>query len=471
MNYERNVELLFAPGTYDHAMRHLYCGDHGEHAGALLCGMTEIADAIHLTVRAFVPAFEGTNYRITEEGHGSLQPLFIDGMLDEAVDQRLVYLAVHNHFSHDQVAFSRVDLASHERSYPTLLTLAGGMPVGAAVFGLSSLEVDLWLPDGRRCALKTARVLGHGIRHLWASAKLAPKAAYDEKVDRQLPFLRAAGQGLIAEARVVIVGVGGVGSQLVEPLARLGIKRFILIDPDRLDASNYSRVHGALPGDLPDPALGRPGELKVKIAKRAIMAINPDAEVSDIAADVARGDVYKELPAGDFVFLAADTPEARFVCNAVCHQHFIPMTQLGTKVVLGDDGSLQGLFGAVRQIRPGRGCLWCNGLIDRVGLANAAKPKEQIERERYGTPSPDPAVVTFNAEVAARGLNEFLLAYASTQMPVDRGYEYSILNFIDGDREQVAARRDQDCPFCSSEAGAFGAGGGVVVQTLPGEAT
>jgi molybdopterin/thiamine biosynthesis adenylyltransferase len=469
MNYKRCVDLLFTPDSYEAAMQHLYRGDYSEHAGALLCGLTETAGSVRLMVRSFVPAVDGRDYLVTEEGHGSLQPLFIDGALDKAMDESLVYVAVHNHFSHDQVGFSRVDMTSHERCYPTLLALAAGRPVGAAVFGLSSIEVDLWFPDGRRCGLKTARVIGHGIRHLWASPKFAPKAAYDEKVDRQLPFLRASGQGLLRDATIVIVGVGGIGSQLVEPLTRLGVRRFILIDPDRLDTSNYSRVHGALPCDLPDPTLGRLGELKVKIAKRAILAINPEADVKDIAADVARGDTYTELLAGDFVFLAADTPEARFVCNAVCHQHFIPTTQLGTKVVIGDDGSLQGIFGAVRQIRPGRGCLWCNGLIDRVGLANAAKPKEQVDRERYGTPSPNPAVVTFNSEVAALALNEFLLAYASPQVPLKREYDYSIVHFLEGEREQVSARRDLDCPFCSSTSATFAAGTAETVQTLPSQ--
>lgn len=464
MNSTRNVQLLFVPGVHEAAMRHLYRGDISEHAGALLCGMTEIAGTIRLMARTFIPAIDGKDYLITKDGHGSLQPLFIDGVLDQAVDQQLVYLAVHNHFAHDQVSFSDVDLASHERCYPTLLTLAQGLPVGAAVFGLSSLEVDLWLPGGERRSMATARIIGHGIRHLWASPKLAPKAAYDEKVDRQLPFLRSSGQGLLADATIVIIGLGGIGSQLVEPLARLGVRRFVLIDPEHIDTTNFSRVHGSIPSDLPDEREGRLGQWKVEIAKRTIRAINPEARVDAIVGDVARGDTYKSMLAGDFIFLAADTAEARLVCNAVSHQFFIPMTQLGSKVVVGGDGSVQNLFGVVRQVRPGSGCMWCNGLIDRVALANAAKPKEQVERERYGTPSPNPAIVTFNSEVVARGLNEFLLAYASPQVEVDRGYDYRVLHFLSGESEQIKARHDDACPFCAS---GLGRGDAQTVPTLP----
>ena len=204
----------------------------------------------------------------------------------------------------------------------------------------------------------------------------------------------------------------------------------------------------------------------MSIAKRLILSIDPDVAVNAIDGDVVRGDVHRALLDCDFVFIAADTAEARLVCNAISHQFFIPMTQVGTKIVVDADGSLTRVFGVVRQVRPGSGCLWCNGLIDRAALADAAKPQARRNGENYGVQSSNPAVVTFNSEVAGRALNDFTMAYASTLIPLDRGFDYSILDFITGTREDVLARRDNTCPFCSAAASRFGSAAADDLPTI-----
>ena len=110
----RNVRLLFTPNTYSNICRHLHRGDHAEHAGAMLCGVYQSGKRLHLMVRDFIPAIEGKDYVVTPEGHGRLQPLFIHEALSRAATEGLVYVAIHNHFSDDSVAFSEVDLRSHD---------------------------------------------------------------------------------------------------------------------------------------------------------------------------------------------------------------------------------------------------------------------------------------------------------------------------------------------------------------------
>lgn len=452
----RDVFLNFEPSTYAAVKAHLFQEDGCEHAGALLCGWDKTEGRITLAAREFIPAVDGIDYVVNEQLHGRLQPLFIDDAITRAADQGLAYLAIHNHFSDDKVAFSRVDLASHEYGYPTLLQLNEGLPIGAAVFGTNSIEVDLWMLGGQRHQLATARVLGHDVRHLWTSPRFAPSALYEEEFDRQLPFLRA-GQGIVRTTKIGVVGVGGLGSQLLEALARMGFRNFVLIDPDHIERTNYSRVHGALPSDLP----AREGELgtaKVHIGERLIKQIDPDAAVTPLILDIAKGENFKQLLGCDYVFLAADTAAARLTCNAIAHQYFIPMVQLGTKIQIDAKGAFHGAFGAVRQIRPGRGCLWCNGLVDRVELANAGKTQEQRDGERYGVKLPSPAVNTFNAEVAARGMNEFLVSYATPATSHAAEHDYTLIDLMTGEREPVEATKDANCPFCSSTnpASAFG---------------
>ena len=195
--------------------------------------------------------------------------------------------------------------------------------------------------------------------------------------------------------------------------------------------------------------------LKVAIAARLIKEIAPDAEVLALPADVAKGDVHQQLITADFLLLAADTPEARLTCNAVAQQYYVPMIQVGTKVQVKPDGSLQGVFGAVRHVRPGDGCLWCNGLVDRAGLANASKSKDQREAEKYGVDARNPAVVTFNAEVAGRTLNELLLAYVTSSSDLTRYPAYTLIDLLSGEREIIHPTKEIGCPFCGSQAGGF----------------
>lgn len=442
----RSTKLFFSEAIYTSVFHHLF-STHRENAGVLLCGWHTDGEAVTLIAKEFRAARHGIDYTTSPKGHGRLEPLFIDEALRAAKLQGLAYLAIHNHFAGDQVAFSDVDLASHEYGYPTLLHLNSPLPVGAAVFGTNSIEVDIWLPDGRRLQLETARVVGHGIKHLWSSPSRRPPFSYDEMVDRQLLFLRNQGQGLLAKARIGIVGLGGLGSQFAEPLARLGVSNYVLLDPERIDKSNYSRVHGSVPADL--PADGYKGAHKVAIAKRLILSINPKATVEALASDVSKGGTYRSLLNCDYVFLAADSAVARLTCNAVAHQYFVPMLQVGTKVVLTEDQPPT-VFGAVRKITPGRGCLWCNGLIDRTELASVGKSEKQLRSEQYGVKTPSPSVITFNAEVAGRALNQFLLQYASEGLSERDLGDYQMLNLLTGSRELVEARSANDCPFCQA---------------------
>lgn len=78
----------------------------------------------------------------------------------------------------------------------------------------------------------------------------------------------------LADAMVVMIGLGSLGSAVALGLARSGIRRFILIDPDELRLDNVCRHIGTLRD------LGRP---KVEIVRDAIVAINPLAKIEAIA--------------------------------------------------------------------------------------------------------------------------------------------------------------------------------------------
>ena len=81
----------------------------------------------------------------------------------------------------------------------------------------------------------------------------------------------------LKDAKVAIFGIGGVGSYVVEGLARAGVGNFILVDKDIIDLTNLNRQIIAT-----HKTLGRP---KVEVAKERIIEINPNVKV----------DIYQEF--------------------------------------------------------------------------------------------------------------------------------------------------------------------------------
>ena len=92
----------------------------------------------------------------------------------------------------------------------------------------------------------------------------------------------------IQSSKVAVFGIGGVGSYVVEALARAGIGSFILVDHDLVSISNINRQLIAL-----HSTVGRP---KVIVAKERILDVNPNASVE------ARQEFY--LPGQDNGFLS-----------------------------------------------------------------------------------------------------------------------------------------------------------------------
>jgi len=75
----------------------------------------------------------------------------------------------------------------------------------------------------------------------------------------------------IKNAKVAVFGLGGVGSYVVEALARVGIGHLVLIDFDKYDITNINRQLGAYHSTI--------GKYKVEVMKERIADINPEAIV------------------------------------------------------------------------------------------------------------------------------------------------------------------------------------------------
>jgi adenylyltransferase/sulfurtransferase len=125
-----------------------------------------------------------------------------------------------------------------------------------------------------------------------------------------IPEVGLAGQERLREARVLVVGAGGLGSPVLAYLAAAGIGRLGVCDDDRVDETNLQRQVIFSMGDL-----GRP---KVEAAAERIVALNPDVRVDRIPLRFDPSNARELVRLYDVVVDASDRFETRYLVNDAC---------------------------------------------------------------------------------------------------------------------------------------------------------
>ncbi|MBR6319519.1 MAG: tRNA threonylcarbamoyladenosine dehydratase, partial [Prevotella sp.] len=96
----------------------------------------------------------------------------------------------------------------------------------------------------------------------------------------------------IAQKRVIIFGVGGVGSWCAEALVRTGISRLTIVDADKVSTTNINRQLMATTETV--------GQPKVDVLRRRLLTINPEAEINALQK------VFSEETAEEFALDSYD---------------------------------------------------------------------------------------------------------------------------------------------------------------------
>lgn len=430
------IELRITASDWRRLHNHLFPGDGDEHGAAVLCGMASSGRSTRLLVREVVIAQDGVSYIKGKRGYRHLTGDFVTDLIRRAKDEDLIYLAVHNHGGTDTVDFSPTDFESHERGYPTLLGLTK-RPVGALVLAERAVAGDIWLRGGSRSSLTRTVVVG--ARHaLMTPRPRRSELAVEAHYGRQALLYGAEGQNILGQAKVGVVGAGGVGMLLVQTLARLGVGHLVVIDPDRIDPTNLPRLPEATRLDAmfwlnreDRPAiirsLGRRlARHKVHVARRIAQRANSTVVINAVVGDVADDITAQLLTDCDFIFLAADTMLARDVINQLAYQFLIPTLQVGSKIVVDPaTGVVRDIFSVVRSLGSQSGCLRCNGLIDLRRLGEEAiGDADQVRNQRY-VDDPEvhaPSVITLNSLGAGWAANAFM-QYMVGLKPLSDGFQ------------------------------------------------
>ena len=261
--------------------------------------------------------------------------------------------------------------------------------------------------------------------------------------DRQVRAFGEEGQRAIQALRLAIVGLGGTGSVVTQQLAHLGVRRYLLIDPDTLDKTSLNRVVGALKSDI--------GRAKVVIARRMIRRLVPKAEVVARKGDILEMEVSKLLTGVDFIFCCTDFHGSRHVINQLAYQYFIPCIDMGVAIDI-TDGKVTSFGGRVHMMAPGLACLVCND-----GTLSPQEVRWDLSNERQRAADPyfsgrvgikQPAVISLNSAAASQAVTMFIAAVAG----ISGRARSNVLRGMQGDMRALENTPRPGCVNCSADA-------------------
>lgn len=132
-----------------------------------------------------------------------------------------------------------------------------------------------------------------------------------------LPQVGIQGQQRLLQARVLIIGIGGLGSPVAMYLAASGIGHLVLADSDRVELSNLQRQIAYASDDI--------GRAKVAAARDSLRRLNPDIRVTALEARLGSGSLLEHCALADVVVDASDNFATRFAINAACIEAATPL--------------------------------------------------------------------------------------------------------------------------------------------------
>jgi len=171
-----------------------------------------------------------------------------------------------------------------------------------------------------------------------------------------IPRFGEEAQERLANARVAVVGLGGLGSPAAYYLAAAGVGTLGLIDPETVELSNLQRqiLHST-------DGIGRH---KADSAAEALAALNPDVDLSSVRTRLNRENAPGTLGRYDVVLEATDNFETKFLINDVCLELQKPFATAG----------ILALSGQSQFVVPGKSpCLRCAVPAPPAGIPTTAE--------------------------------------------------------------------------------------------------
>lgn len=218
---------------------------------------------------------------------------------------------------------------------------------------------------------------------------------------------------------------------MVEQLARLGVGRLVLVDPDIVEEKNLNRI---LNSGKEDAYLGRP---KVQVLASAIARMGLDQEVLPLRSNLALStETVKAVAECDIAFGCMDGVEGRHLLNRLTMFYLMPYFDVGVRLDADGNGGIERIAGAVHYLQPGQSSLLSREVYSMARVE--AEEMRRIDPEMYrrlvregylrGVDEDRPAVISVNMLLAALVVNKFLARLHVYRNQPNESYTYLGVN-------------------------------------------
>jgi hypothetical protein len=400
-----NYTLRLTQGQCAALQSHLFPGDGLEAVALLLCGRRKGESAHAFTVRRLIPVPYEVCRRAPDRVSWSTDSL--DPIIAESYGDAQAIVKVHSHPGGYR-AFSTPDNDSDLTLFQSVTSL---------------LSDDL--PHGSVIMLPGGEMFGRMVNSNGIGAELASIMIVGDDLTLHLSgvprrndsfslrHVQAFGSGTSALLRflsIAVVGCSGTGSVVVEQLARLGVGRLVLVDPDCVEEKNLNRILGS---GKEDAYLRR---RKVHVIASAIARMGLGQEVLPLAVNLASREAVHAVAECDIVFGCMDGVEGRHLLNRLATFYTIPYFDVGVALEADGHGGITNIAGSVHYLQPGRSSLLSRGLytleeVDAEAMRRTNPElyaRQRAEGYLRGIREDRPAVISVNMFFASLAVNDFL---------------------------------------------------------------
>jgi len=285
---------------------------------------------------------------------------------------------IHSHPEGCRPQPSRIDDDMDGYYGPYFEDFAPGRPYISLIF--SSIEGELALSGRVRWCGEWLQVARFAVERTPLVTWIAGHTPRREDRPRERTARLNAAFGDEAASRLrnstaAVIGAGGTGSAAIETLARAGVGRIIVVDPDSLDESNLERVHGS----FPEHAARR--ESKAALARAHILAIDPSCRVEAYVGALPQQEILDAIVTADVALGCTDQQHSRLALSDIALRYLVPSIDCGV-MLEGQAGKVTGQILQIIRFLAADACALCRRLIAPARLARELmSPEERAQRQ------------------------------------------------------------------------------------------
>lgn len=228
-------------------------------------------------------------------------------------------------------------------------------------------------------------------------------------------------------ARVLVVGAGALGNELVKNLALVGVGTVVVVDMDTIENSNLSRCVFFRAKDE--------GAMKAEVVCRRAAKLNPDVQFVPLVGDVRHAIGLGSFAHFDLVLGGLDNREARLHVNQAAWKAGIPWI----------DGAIEGLMGVVRTfVPPDSACYECTMSARDHELLAARRTCALLSREEM-LEGKVPTTGTSASVIAGMQVQEAIKLLHADRIPGTMAGRGFVFNGMTHDSYTVEYPRQEDC--------------------------